>query len=78
MFTVQKFEDQIYWYWQKVSLLTKEICWGFKSLKFKDTGLCDQIRRALGLVMFNIAENFERGMRQEFLDYLYIAKDPAG
>ena len=85
MATIQKFEDLIMW--QKARLLTKEIYkmfqdlnnQGFKSLKFKqDRGLQDQIQRASVSVMSNIAEGFERGTKQEFLNYLYIAKGSAG
>ena len=78
MATIQKFEDIIAW--QKARLLTKEVyAETFKNLKFKnDYGLCDQIRRASVSVMSNIAEGFERGTRQEFLNYLFIAKGSAG
>lgn len=43
-----------------------------------DRGLCDQIQRASVSIMSNIAEGFERGTRQEFLNYLYIVKGSAG
>jgi len=78
MATIQRFEDLICW--QKARLLTKEV-YGetFKNLKFKnDYGLCDQIRRACVSVMSNIAEGFERGTKQELINYLYIAKGSAG
>lgn len=76
MATIQKFEDLVMW--QKARLLTKEIYKIFKYLKFKDAGLTDQIQRAAVSIMSNIAEGFERGTRQEFLNYLYIAKGSAG
>lgn len=44
----------------------------------RDVGLKDQIQRAAVSVMSNIAEGFESGTRQEFLNYLYIAKASAG
>lgn len=74
MATVQRFEDLICW--QKARLLTKEIYKEFKGLK--DYGFKDQIQRAAVSVMSNIAEGFESGTKQEFLNYLYIAKGSAG
>ena len=76
MATIQRFEDLLVW--QKARLLTKEIYYEFKGLKFKDHGLCDQIQRASVSVMSNIAEGFERGTRQELINYLFIAKGSAG
>lgn len=74
MTTIQKFEDLICW--QKSRLLTKEI---YKALKdCKDFGFKDQIQRAAVSIMSNIAEGFERGTQQEFVNYLYIAKGSAG
>ncbi len=74
MVTIQKFEDLISW--QKARLLTKEI---YKALRgCRDLGFKDQIQRAAVSVMSNIAEGFESGTRQEFLNYLYIAKASSG
>ena len=74
MATIEKFEDLICW--QKARELTKEI---YKSLKdCRDFGFKDQIQRASVSVLSNIAEGFERGTQQEFLNYLYIAKGSAG
>ena len=74
MSTVQKFEDLIVW--QKSRLLVKEIYKAFRSCR--DGGFCDQIERAAVSILSNISEGFERGTRQEFLNYLFIAKGSAG
>ena len=74
MATIQKFEDLICW--QKGRELTREIYKNFRNCK--DFGLRDQIQRAAVSVMSNLAEGFERGTKQEFLNYLYIAKGSAG
>lgn len=74
MATVQQFEDLICW--KKARELTSEV---YKALKdCNDRGFKDQIQRAAVSVMSNIAEGFERGTKQEFLNYLYIAKGSAG
>jgi four helix bundle protein len=74
MATVEKFEDLICW--QKARELTRAV---YKALaNCRDYGFRDQIQRAAVSVMSNIAEGFERGTRQEFLNYLFIAKGSAG
>lgn len=74
MATITKFEDLICF--SKARELTKCI---YKELKdCKDYGFKDQITRASVSVMSNIAEGFERGTKNEFLNYLYIAKGSAG
>ncbi len=74
MATIERFEDLLCW--QKARLLTREI---YKALQScRDFGFKDQIQRASMSVMSNIAEGFERGTQQEFLNYLYIAKGSAG
>jgi len=74
MATVKQFEDLICW--QKARELTKEVYRAFKNCS--DSGLKDQIQRASVSILSNIAEGFERGTRQEFLNYLFIAKGSAG
>lgn len=74
MATIERFEDLLSW--QKARLLTREV---YKVLQpCRDFGFKDQIQRAAISVMSNIAEGFERGTQQEFLNYLYIAKGSAG
>ncbi|MCL4399661.1 four helix bundle protein [Patescibacteria group bacterium] len=74
MTTIQRFEDLIVW--KKGRELTKEVYKAFRSCR--DGGFRDQIQRAAVSVISNIAEGFERGTRQEFLNYLFIAKGSAG
>lgn len=74
MATVERFEDLLSW--QKSRLLVKEVYQAFQ--KVHDRGFTDQIQRASVSVMSNIAEGFESGTKQEFLNYLYIAKGSAG
>lgn len=74
MATIQKFEDLICW--QKARELAKGIYSALKDCK--DFGFKDQIQRASVSILSNIAEGFERGTQQEFLNYLYIAKGSAG
>jgi four helix bundle protein len=44
----------------------------------KDFGLRDQLRRAAVSIPTNIAEEFERASRKEYLQFLNIAKGSAG
>lgn len=74
MASVERFEDLLVWV--KARELTQDI---YKVLSMcRDRGFTDQIQRAAVSVMSNIAEGFERGTRQEFVNYLYIAKGSAG
>ncbi len=74
MATIRQFEDLLCW--QKSRALTREIYAAMKDCR--DLGFRDQIQRASVSVMSNIAEGFESGTKQEFLNYLYIAKASAG
>ena len=79
MATINTFEEL--YCWKKARELTKEIYKVFKDLNIQKTydyGLQDQLQRASVSVMSNIAEGFERGTKQEFLNYLFIAKGSAG
>jgi four helix bundle protein len=59
--------------------LTNEVYAATRNAEFaKDFGLRDQIQRAVVSIMSNIAEGFERGGNQEFIQFLYIAKGSCG
>ncbi len=77
MATIKQYEDLICW--QRARELVRFI---YDISKFRhfdmDRGLKDQIRRAAVSVMSNIAEGFDRGTKQEFLNYLFIAKGSCG
>jgi len=77
MATIKSFEDIEAW--QKARSLSKEI-FDLTSIGTfcKDFGLRDQINRASGSIMDNIAEGFERGGTKEFIQFLAIAKGSAG
>jgi four helix bundle protein len=70
---VRRFEELIAW--QKAREMTSAIYAATLTERFvRDFGLRNQITRAAGSVMSNIAEGFERGGRTEFHHYLVIAK----
>jgi four helix bundle protein len=65
--------------WKEARRLTQVIYQLTKTDKFsRDFSLRDQIRRATVSIMSNIAEGFERGGNQEFLQFLYVAKSSCG
>ena len=76
MATIQKFEDLICW--QKARELANFIFDITDKKEFKDFDLKRQIRRAAISPMSNIAEGFDRGTRNEFVDALFIGKGEAG
>jgi four helix bundle protein len=74
---VKNFEDLEIW--KDARALTRGIYQLTRDSKFsKDYGLRDQIRRAAVSIMSNIAEGFERGGNQEFIQFLYVAKASCG
>ena len=77
MAKIKKFEDIESW--KRARILTKQIYEITSMGKFgRDFGLEDQIRRAAVSVLSNIAEGFERGGDQEFLQFLAVAKGSCG
>ena len=65
--------------WKDARALTITIYLLTREPKFaKDFALRDQIRRAMVSIMSNIAEGFERGGNQEFIQFLYVAKGSCG
>jgi len=74
--TAKRFEELIAW--QKARILTKEVYLATRKGSFsRDSGLAWQIQRAAVSVMSNIAEGFDRGGRNEFHQFLVIAKGSA-
>ncbi|HEY2413093.1 MAG TPA: four helix bundle protein [Pirellulaceae bacterium] len=77
MAKIERFEDIEAW--KRSRLLTKRVYDCTKQRGFeKDFGLKDQIRRASVSTMSNIAEGFERGGNQEFVQFLATAKGSIG
>ena len=77
MATVKDFEELRIW--QDARTLSKEIDDVTKNEKFSnDYRFCSQIRAAVGSIMDNIAEGFERDGKKEFIQFLYIAKASCG
>ena len=64
--------------WQKARELTNLIYDLTSQIAFsKDFGLRNQIRRAAGSVMHNIAEGFESGTNREFIRFLRMSRRSA-
>src|ERR687892_445730 len=74
---VKNFEDLEIW--KDARRLTQEIYQLTKDSKFStDFALRDQIQRAAVSIMSNIAEGFERGGNQGFIQFLFVAKASCG
>lgn len=73
MATIRRFEDLEVW--QKAREISKYV-YNLTSIdKFsKDYSLKDQIKRASGSAMDNIAEGFDRGGNKEFINFLTYSK----
>ena len=70
---IERFEDIEGW--QLARELTKRIYAVTKAGEFaRDYGLKDQIQRAAGSVMHNIAEGFDGGSNAEFVKFLRYAQ----
>ena len=75
--TVNNIEDLVTW--QLARELSKDIYVNTNTPEFlKDYRFCAQIRAAVGSIMDNIAEGFEREGNKEFIQFLYIAKGSCG
>lgn len=76
MGTLQSFEEIEAW--QRARELAREIYTiSAQGMFSKDFGLRDQIRKASVSIMSNIAEGFDRGGTNEFLQFLSMAKGSA-
>mgnify|MGYP001583533982 CR=1 FL=1 len=64
--------------WQQARELTNLVYILTKKPEFGDFSLKDQVCRAAVSIISNIAEGFERGSKEEFLYFLYIAKGSCG
>jgi four helix bundle protein len=77
MTTIKNFEDLESW--KKARELAGIIYALTRKEKFsRDFGLRDQIQRAAGSAMHNIAEGFEAGYDPEFVRFLKMARRSAG
>ena len=77
MSVVRDFEELAIF--QKARELSKKIYPITQRGEFKyDTRFVQQIRAAVGSIMDNIADGFERTGNKEFLNFLYIAKGSCG
>ena len=73
MSTIVQFEDIKAW--QMARELTREIYEATKGVAFaRDYGLRDQITRASGSIMHNVAEGFDSESNAEFIRFLGYAK----
>ncbi|MFA4945042.1 MAG: four helix bundle protein [Lentisphaeria bacterium] len=73
MATIERFEDIKAW--QMARELTREVYEATKGTAFaRDYGLRDQITRAAGSTMHNIAEGFDSETNADFIRFLGYAK----
>ena len=72
--SAKKFEDL--YIWQQARELVRLVY--SATDQWRDRSLQDQIRRAAVSVISNIAEGFERGTKDEFLYFLYVARGSCG
>ncbi len=75
---IERFEDIEAW--QAGRVLTKDIYDAVKQNQefAKDWGLKDQITRAAGSIMHNIAEGFDAGSSKEFIRFLGYSQRSCG
>lgn len=74
---VRNFEDLAIF--QKASDLSKEVYRITRIGDFRyDSRFVQQMRAAVGSIMDNIAEGFERSGNKEFINFLFIAKGSCG
>ncbi len=78
MATITKFEELEIWQSARQFANNIFIAYSSKDEFLKDYKLKDQINGASGSIMDNIAEGFERSGRNEFLQFLSIAKGSVG
>lgn len=77
MATWKTFEDIEVW--QRARQLSQQVfALTLQGAFSRDYGLRDQINRASGSIMDNIAEGFERGGKKEFINFLSYAKGSSG
>jgi four helix bundle protein len=75
--TVKYFEELEIW--KEARRIAGEIYRLTRNSKFtRDFSLSGQLQKAVVSIMSNIAEGFERGGNQEFIQFLYIAKGSCG
>lgn len=74
---VNRFEDLVVW---QMSRKNASMVYGLfgESIRKKDYGFYDQIRRAAVSVMNNVAEGYERGSNIDFAKFLFIARGSCG